>query len=271
MRFGIVQASFSFIFRVFRSYTVLKKFLLLNLFSVFFISACTAERVENKQVGEVKEIKRVFSEVIPGATPDMVTPSTISGVYEVVYGAQVIYMSKDGRYAIQGDLIDLKSRVNLTESARSAQRTKLVKKIDESSTIVFEPQKVKHTITVFTDIDCGYCRKLHREMDQYTDLGIKVRYLAFPRSGINTDSYYKAVTVWCSDDKKKAMTDAKAGVKQDRKDCENPVKDHMKLAEQFSVSGTPTIVMENGEVVPGYVPAARLSRMLDNVKTASLK
>jgi len=253
-------------------FTVLKKLFLLSLIGVYFsLSACTAERVESHEISEVKAITKVFSEVIPGAKPDTVSPSTIPGVYEVVYGAQVIYMSKDGRYAIQGDLIDLKSRVNVTEGARSVQRTKLVKKIDEDSTIVFEPKNVKHTITVFTDIDCGYCRKLHREMDQYTDLGIKVRYLAFPRSGVNTDSYYKAVTVWCSDDKKQAMTDAKAGVKQERKTCDNPVIDHMKLAEQFSVSGTPTIVMENGEVVPGYVPAARLSRMLDNVKTASLK
>ena len=253
-------------------FTVLKKLFLLCLISVFFsLSACTAERVESSEISEVNAITKVFSEVIPGAKPDAVSPSTIPGVYQVVYGAQVIYMSKDGRYAIQGDLIDLKSRVNITEAARSLQRTKLVKKIDEDSTIVFAPKNVKHTITVFTDIDCGYCRKLHREMDQYTDLGIKVRYLAFPRSGLNTDSYHKAVTVWCSDDKKQAMTDAKAGVKQERKTCDNPVADHMKLAEQFSVSGTPTIVMENGEVVPGYVPAARLSRMLDNEKTASLK
>lgn len=249
---------------------MLNKSLLLGLFSVIFLSsACTAERVESKKVSEIKDINRVFSEVIPGSKPDSVTPSSIPGVYEVVYGAQVLYMSKDARYAIQGDLIDLKNRTNLTEAARSVQRTKLVKKIDESSTIVFAPQQVKHTITVFTDIDCGYCRKLHREIEQYTDLGIKVRYLAFPRSGVNTDSYYKAVTVWCSDDKKQALTDAKAGVKQERKNCDNPVSEHMKLAEQFGVSGTPTIVMENGEVVPGYVPAARLFKMLDNVKQAS--
>ena len=219
---------------------------------------------------DISKIKKVFSQIIPGSTPDIVSPSAVDGLYEVVYGAQVLYMSRSGRYVMQGDLIDLDNRTNITEATRLVQRSKLVKGIDESTAIVFAPEKVKHTITVFTDIDCGYCRKLHREIKDYLDLGIKIRYLSFPRSGLNTKSYYKAVTVWCSKDKQKAITDAKAGVKQEALTCDNPVQDHMKLAEQFGVSGTPTIVLSNGEVVPGYVPAARLFRMLENMKQASL-
>ena len=247
---------------------MLKKLLL-----PLFIGMCLSISAIADEQSDIEEIKKVFSQIIPGSSPDVIAPSALNGIYEVVYGAQVLYMSSNGRYVIQGDLIDLNTRVNLTEGTRSVQRAKLVKNIDESSTIVFEPkpEKVKHTITVFTDIDCGYCRKLHREMDQYTDLGIKVRYLAFPRSGVDTKSYHKAVTVWCSKDKNQALTDAKAGVKQEDITCVNPVKDHMKLAEQFGVSGTPTIVLDNGEVVPGYVPAPRLFKMLDNVKQASLK
>jgi len=234
-------------------------FLLLSIFPVLA-----------SESSDIKAIKKVFSEVLPGAKVDSVKMSHMKGLYEVVYGAQVIYMSGDGRYVIQGDLIDLKDRTNLTEATRSVHRAKLVGNIKDDTSIIFAPQKVKHTITVFTDIDCGYCRKLHREMEQYLAEGIKVRYLAFPRSGIDTKSYFKAVTVWCSKDQKSALTEAKAGTKQEKISCENPVKKHMKLAEQFGVSGTPTIVFDNGEVVPGYVPAARLAKMLNGNKQTAM-
>jgi len=237
-------------------------FILLVMVSVFSVTA--------DEKSDVAAIQKVFAKVLPGAKTDSIKPSALIGLYEVVYGAQVLYMSGDGRYVIQGDLIDLSDRTNLTEATRSVQRASLVQNIKDETSIIFSPEKVKHTITVFTDIDCGYCRKLHREMDQYLAKGIKVRYLAFPRSGVDTKSYHKAVTVWCSDDQQAALTAAKSGTKQDTKTCENPIKDHMKLAEQFGVSGTPTIVFNNGEVVPGYVPAERLSRMLENVKQASL-
>jgi len=241
------------------------RMLLLMLSGLLFSASVLAG-----EQSEIKEIKKVFAQILPGTKPDSISQSKVGGIYEVVYGAQVIYISNDARYVFQGDLIDLKSRTNVTESTRSVQRAKLVKNIEDSTAIVYAPEKVKHTITVFTDIDCGYCRKLHREMQDYLDRGIKVRYLSFPRSGVNTKSFHKAVTVWCSKDQNKAMTDAKAGKAQENKECENPVEEHMKLAEQFGVSGTPTIVFENGEVVPGYVPAARLSSMLDSVKQAAL-
>ena len=124
---------------------------------------------------DIKAINKVFSKIIPGSKPDSVSPSSLGGIYEVVYGAQVLYMSNDGRYVIQGDLIDLEKQENVTESTRSIQRAKLVKGIDDATAIIFAPKEVKHTITVFTDIDCGYCRKLHREINQYLDQGIKVR------------------------------------------------------------------------------------------------
>jgi len=219
---------------------------------------------------DIKAIKKVFSSIMPGTTADAIAPAAMNGLYEVVFGAQVLYMSPDGRYVIQGDLIDLVKKENVTEARRSVQRAHLVKGIKDETAIVFEPKEAKHTITVFTDIDCGYCRKLHREMQDYLDEGIRVRYLAFPRSGVNTKSYFKAVNVWCAKDQQKAMTDAKAGNSLNKKDCVNPVKSHMKLAEQFGVSGTPTIVLNSGDVVPGYVPAARLVKMLDKEKKVAL-
>jgi thiol:disulfide interchange protein DsbC len=179
----------------------------------------------------------------------------------------VIYVSSDGRYMLEGDLYDLKNRINLTETKRRAGRAKVINAIDEKSMIVFSPEKdkVKYTITAFTDVDCGYCRKLHKQIKQYNDLGIAVRYLAYPRSGVNTPSYYKAVSVWCSADRKEAITEAKSGAKMERKDCDNPVKAHMAAAKEVGVTGTPTLVLQSGQVIPGYVEPKRLIKILDQL------
>ena len=212
----------------------------------------------------IQTVKTVFREKVSGREPDVVSPSPIPGMYEAVFGAQVMYISGDGRYLMQGDVYDLNERINLTEATRKGQRKVLVSGIDEKEMIVFKPTvPVKHKVTVFTDIDCGYCRKLHKQMDEYMAEGIEVRYLAFPRAGMNSKSYHKAVSVWCADDRQKAMTEAKAGKALPRKECDNPVEKHLALAEQFGVTGTPTIVMDSGEVVPGYVPPKRLLTILD--------
>ena len=129
--------------------------------------------------------------------------------------------------------------------------------------IVFAPEgKPSYTITVFTDIDCGYCRKLHGEMAGYNAEGIKVQYLFYPRAGEGSPSFAKAVSVWCADDRRTALTDAKAGKSIPDKTCPNPVKEHLELGEKMGVSGTPAIVLENGEMVPGYIPPKRLAAML---------
>ena len=126
----------------------------------------------------------------------------IPGLFEVSYGPDVIYISKDGHYVLQGDLIDAETRQNLTESVRASARLKLINALDQKTMIVFAPQNVKHTVTVFTDVDCAFCRKLHSQIADYNRFGIAIRYLAFPRTGVNTESYYKAVSVWCSADRR---------------------------------------------------------------------
>lgn len=239
----------------------MKKVLGLALIVSLFASISIVH-ADNKT--EVAGIKKALAQIIPQNTPDVVSPSGLPGIYEVIYGAQIMYISADARYFIQGDVIDLKTRKNITETARTVQRKKLVTKMDESQMIVFNPKgKTKHTVSIFTDIDCGYCRKLHREMDDYLAKGIKVRYLAYPRSGVNTKSYYKAVTVWCSENQREALTKSKSGEDLPRKNCKNPVDEHMRMAEDFGVSGTPTIVLESGEVIPGYVPADRLEKIIN--------
>lgn len=204
--------------------------------------------------------------LMPGEKADSIQLSPIAGLYEVVFGTQVYYMTEDGRYLLDGDMVDLKTRRNLTEQVRAKGQRAVMNSIPESSMIVFAPPKgkeTKHTITVFTDIDCGYCRKLHSEMEQYNNLGIKVRYVAYPRAGIDSPSYKKAVAVWCAKDKQKAMTQAKSGEDVTSPNCDNPVKRHFEVARALNLSGTPTLVLQNGRMLPGYVPADRLREVLD--------
>lgn len=187
----------------------------------------------------------------------------IPGVYEFISGSKIFYVSQDGNYFIEGNLIDIKANKDLTESRLGEARMAQIEKIGLMNMIVFKPKKTKHVIYVFTDIDCGYCRKLHSEIEQYLSAGIEVRYLFFPRAGIDSDSFRKAVAVWCAPDRNSAFTKAKKGESIEMKTCENPIKEHMKLGEELGASGTPMIVTDKGTIIPGYVDAIRLSQGLD--------
>jgi len=235
---------------------------------VFFTGFTFATQATAGEAEDIANIEKVLTELMPQAKADSIKPAAFPGMYEAVYGPQVLYISANGRYMLEGDLYDLKSRTNLTENNRRVGRAKVVQDMDEKDMVVFSPEakKVKHTITVFTDIDCGYCRKMHKEMDEYNKLGIAIHYTAFPRSGVDTPSYFKAVSVWCADDRQDAMTKSKAGVTLPKAECENPVKKHMDAAKLVGVTGTPTLVLESGQVIPGYVEAKRLIKMLDQIK-----
>lgn len=210
------------------------------------------------------KIRASMQKIVPNLAPDTVEPSELDGFYEVTYGAEVFYVTADGRYLLNGSLMDLSNGKDLTEVKRAKGRLRLIGEMDESKMLIYSPEKVKHSITVFTDIDCPYCRRMHQEMDELNEYGIEVRYLLFPRAGLNSKSYNKAVTVWCSDDRLQAMTDAKAGKRLEDKKCDNPVDEHMALVEKLGISGTPYTVIENGTLIPGYVPAARLITVLDS-------
>jgi len=186
-----------------------------------------------------------------------------TGLYEAVINGQILYFSEDGRYVIQGDMVSLDSRTNLTEQRRVSLRKEALDKLDEKDMIIFGPEKAKYTITVFTDIDCGYCRKMHSEMEKYNDLGIRVRYMSFPRGGIGSKSYDDAVNVWCAADRQKAMTKAKQGQEIATKTCVNPVKTEFELGQQLGVQGTPSIFLESGQILPGYLPPEKLIQVLD--------
>ncbi len=212
-------------------------------------------------------LSAALERLMPGLVPDAVVPSQIPGLYQITVGPSVAYLSEDGRYLLRGDLIDMQARKNLTRAVRQAATTKSINALGEDSMIVFGPSDAAHTVTIFTDVDCGYCRRLHQEMDDYVDMGIRVRYTAFPRSGIPSGGYDKMVSVWCADDPKVAMTKAKSGRRVDSKNCDNPVSAHYRLAEVLGVDGTPTIFTETGRRLPGYVPAKRLLTILEQDKS----
>ena len=214
--------------------------------------------------GDVPSALSARLEVLaPGREPDHVAETALAGVYEVRFGSIIVYLSDDGRYMLRGDLIDLDAGRNVTETARQSVRAESVGALGEASMIVFAPDAVKHTITVFTDVDCPYCARMHAQMADYNRLGIGIRYTAFPRAGAGSHTWEKMVSVWCADDPHAAMTDAKAGVAVAPARCENPVSDHYATGRTIGVTGTPAIVLESGELIPGYVPPDELLDRLD--------
>ncbi|MCB1859262.1 MAG: DsbC family protein [Gammaproteobacteria bacterium] len=217
--------------------------------------------VADQDRGE-ERIRQSLAQILPDIKIDELTPSPVPGLYEVVIGQKLVYATDDGKYLLQGNLIDLEQQENITQKRVSAIKAGVIQGLDETQMVIFGSPDAPYTVSVFTDIDCGYCRQFHSEIASYLDKGIRVRYLFFPRAGVDSDSYRKAVSVWCADDRRQAMTLAKQGRDIESRDCPNPVKVDMGLGAQMGVSGTPTIVLNNGHTIPGYVPADRLLAIL---------
>lgn len=211
-------------------------------------------------------IRQALTKSMPSVKVGAVTLSPINGLYEVTVGGNIFYVSDDGKYLVQGHLVDIAARTDLTEEKLGGARKQALEKLGLDKMIVFKPKESKHTVSIFTDIDCGYCRKLHSEIDQYMAEGITIQYLFFPRAGKGSDSYHKAVSIWCADDRKAALTAAKKGDTPPAKTCANPVDEHMQLAEEFEVKGTPMMVTEKGNIFPGYLPAKQLAEALADEK-----
>lgn len=231
--------------------------------SALTVLLLTAFSLAMAEEAGVAAFERIMAKLFPGQRPDAVAETPVKGIYEVVMGPRVFYLSADGRYLIRGDIIDLAEKRSITEPRQGQARIDAINEIGEQNMIIFSPQQFDHTVTVFTDIDCGYCRKLHREIDEYQRKGMRIRYLMYPRSGVDSDSYRKAVAVWCSGDRADSLTRAKRGEKVEGGGCEHPVKRHMLLGELLGIRGTPALVSDRGELLPGYVPAERLREHLD--------
>jgi thiol:disulfide interchange protein DsbC len=205
-----------------------------------------------------------------GSKLEDLQPAPIPGLYEFTQGAEVSYLTADGKFFIDGNVYDMKSRANLTEERRTAARLAMISAIPESQMLIFAPKNPQYTITVFTDVDCAYCRKLHSEMAELNRLGIRVRYLFYPRGGPNTESWKKAEVVWCSANRNEALTRAKAGAQLDMtKTCDaTPVAREYALGQSIGVRGTPAILTENGDYIAGYMPPRELVEELKDLKLA---
>ncbi len=250
------------------------RILSVKLLSVFFVTAIgytlPASAIPDQEFQVIKQALIKFTKKTDISRNDIIK-SPVPGLYQVNLGPRVFYITKDGRYFFNGAVLDLKQGKNLTAEAAGSVRAKVIGKLDEKDMIIFSPDKskVKHTITVFTDVECYYCQKFHSQIQDYLNLGIRVRYLPWPRSRINSPSYFKSVSVWCAKDRHKALTDAKKKKPVPMKLCKNPVARSMQLGRDMGVNGTPTIVFENGHVVPGYVPANGLIKILEKNKVTA--
>lgn len=237
----------------------MKKVIMIMAITVFGLTMSVAKADE-------VAIRQSIAKSMPSIKVDSVTPSAVKGLYELTIGANLYYVSEDGKYLLQGHLVDIAAKKDLTEEKLNEARKSAILKMGVANMIVFKPKIAKYTVTIFTDIDCGYCRKLHSELDQYLAQGITIQYMFFPRAGKDSDSYNKAVSVWCANDRNAALTAAKKDQNIPSKTCDNPVDKHMQLAAEFDVKGTPMIISENGNVYPGYLPATQLAAALESEK-----
>ncbi len=218
---------------------------------------------------DIAELKQSLAKTLPQYEASYVEKTPVEGIYQVIISGQVVYMTKDARYMIDGNLIDLSTKKNYTEDAMSVIRLTQIEKLGADKMVVYTPETVKHTITVVTDIDCPYCRRLHSVMDQYMAGGVEVRYIFMPLKG--KGDFRTTVSVWCAKDRNEALDMAKSGAELETKDCENPIDEHLSVSRSLGVRGTPAIILQNGNMLPGYVPASKLIAELAKLNLSTAK
>ncbi len=222
-----------------------------------------ANPVSNSAAPAKGDPRATIVKKIDGLKLEDVRMTPVNGIFEITRGSDISYSSSDGRYVIIGDLIDLDSDANLTENRRRGIRNRLLDAIPEAEMLVYSPKNPKYTITVFTDIDCGYCRRLHSQIADYNRLGIRVRYLFYPRSGPDTESWHKAEAVWCASNRNDALTRAKNGEDIKSPKCATDIiARDWELGHKLAVEGTPAIILPSGEKLDGYAPPAQLAKYL---------
>ena len=214
-----------------------------------------------------ERVRNVLKGLNPAIRVDSIEPSPVRGFHQVVAGGQVVYVSDDGKYLFQGELMDVAARKNLSDVALSKVRGEVLKTLPLADRIVFSPTGTpKHKVVVLTDIECGYCRKFHSEIAEINRRGIEVEYLAFPRAGLGSPDYRKMVSVWCADDRKKALTDAKNDRAVPSKTCKTPVDMQYNAGLRMGLEGTPMLLTTDGQFLGGYLPPDVLQQRLEQVE-----
>jgi len=227
--------------------------------NIFFSTIATATESPASKAKLYDSIKQVFSSQQPGIAVSRVSASPIPDLYELVSEGRIYYISKNADFIIDGNLFDVPTLTNLTKKRKVGLHLDLINEVNENDMIVYQPQQpVTGTVTIFTDSSCPYCQKLHAEIDVLLEAGVKVRYMLYPRAGIDSDAFVELQSVWCADNPQIALTQVKRGESIVLKSCKNPIEKHMKVAHSVDLVGTPLIYLDNGEMVAGYQSANEL-------------
>jgi len=236
--------------------------ILIAALSLFVVVPAGAQNAETDP--ELTQIRQKVNAMFSAISPEDVNPSPIDGWYTIHRGSVVAYVSADGRYLLQGDMIDLDQNVNLSDTVRNGSRRELMASIDDEEVIAFSPAEVKYSIAVFTDVDCTYCRRLHSQIDEYLAYGIEIRYLMYPRNGPSSPAWATAEEVWCSNDRNGALTAAKADRNFASSNCDaSMISAHYDLGQEVGLTGTPAIILDDGTLISGYLPPDQLKARLD--------
>jgi thiol:disulfide interchange protein DsbC len=227
-------------------------------------TSTTAAATKSVVPGEAA-VRKAVATLAPDAKIETLRAAPIAGMTEVGAAGQMVYVTNDGKYLISGSIIEIATRKDLTEIARAEKRRELLRNVTAGQMIVFAPEHPKYTVTVFTDVDCAFCRKLHSQIADYNKAGIAVDYLFFPRAGIPSESYDKAVSVWCSANRQQALTDAKKGLPVPKTTCKNPVALDYELGRRFGFDGTPAIYATDGTAIGGYLSPEEMKARLDKL------
>lgn len=231
------------------------------------IGAVTAQAAALGDEGETKDrIIEGLEKNLPSLTVerDQLSRSPIPGLWTLQVGPDVVYVDESGEHLVQGDVISLRDRENLTETDRRSARLEAIDAIPSDRKISYPAEDEEHSITVFTDIDCGYCRQLHRDMADLNEAGVTVDYLFFPRGGQSSDAWEKSNRVWCADDRRAALDQAKSGQTPETASCDDtPTEMHHTLGQRMGVTGTPAIITDEGHMIRGYMPLPRLLQQLE--------
>ena len=233
------------------------------MISNLLVATAFAATVDEASAGMIEEKVRTLA---PNAKTIAISETPIDGLLQVQINSDIVYITSDGQYLVQGQIMDIESRANITDNAKSGIRMGLLENLKQDEQITFSPVEPKYELLVFTDIDCGYCRKLHNQMEEYNEEGIAIHYMAFPRAGVGSDSYDKFVSVWCADDQQAALTLAKNGADPEPQKCPNPIADQYELGREIGVTGTPALVTADGTLIPGYMPPAQLRERLESLE-----
>ena len=233
------------------------------LAAALLLLAGTAVAADNTDP-KLEAVRAKVSGMFDAIEPQHINASPIDGWYTVQKGSIVAYISDDGRYLLQGDLIDLDNQVNLSEKSRSDTRRDLMSSVEDDQAIMFSPVETKYTVTVFTDVDCTYCRKLHSQIDEYMEQGIEIRYLFYPRNGPASRAWSTSEDVWCSRDRNNALTMAKLDQDFETSKCDaSAIAKQYVLGQDIGLNGTPAIVLEDGTLISGYLPPATLKARIE--------